>query len=587
MEDNLKVTATNDERNYTEIFSGESIVNIPLFQREYKWTEKNLDDFWRDVEQIIDGEKSSQFLGVIVTVPRPRSMGAPQIYDIVDGQQRLFTCHLAIAAAVRAALDHGQINWAIDVAKSLLVMRRSSTVPSNIKVVPSAKDRQQFNIIWSEIANHPGLKNTDGWGSDSFPTPPSPSGADSGALGKQYKRILSKLKGVLSKSGFDSFVIYANVIATKLSFVTISLRDPIAAPIIFERLNSRGQKITTTDLVRNEVFSRDASDPTKAAAVFSNYWEPFQKKYDERSIDIGSLLFPYALTFDTRTTKADLFSKLRGHWGEMSDTSEIIAEMDRYSSTLFALERGDILSDLPKSVRGNLVRFQKLGAPSSIYPFVFEAVQAIKSETQDEDEVIASLDMIESFLVRRATCGIEPTGLHAVFKGMWRDILDDTNFEGRVSPNAVKAQIDKRTTVAWPNTDRFKEALVSDPIYRRRICKFLILQREISSEGETPLDDFWIEHVLPDKFHSKNWGASFSENEHSELKHTIGNLIPLTSEMNQSESQNPYHKKQQAFRKSIFATTRDFSEQYEGWNPDLLADRSRKFADWAATRWPF
>ena len=79
MDDNLKVTATNDERNFTEIFSGETVVNIPLFQREYKWGAKNLNDFWADVDAILEGAKSSQFLGVVVTVPRPRPMGAPQI----------------------------------------------------------------------------------------------------------------------------------------------------------------------------------------------------------------------------------------------------------------------------------------------------------------------------------------------------------------------------------------------------------------------------------------------------------------------------------------------------------------------------
>lgn len=547
MDDNLKVTATNDERSYTEIFSGESVVNIPLFQREYKWTEKNLTDFWRDVEQIIDGEKSSQFLGVIVTVPQPRTMGAPQIFDVVDGQQRLFTCHLAIAAAVKIALDNQKMSWAIDVAKSLLVMRRNSSTPSNIKVIPSAKDRQQFNILWSEISNHPNLKGTDGWGSESYPTPPSPSGADNGLLLKQYRRILKRLKKKFDDDGFDSFVQYADVVATKLSFVTISLRDPIAAPIIFERLNSRGQKITTADLVRNEVFSRDAANPSKAVSTFSNFWEPFQKKFDSRKVDIEALLFPYALTFDSSTTKADLFSKLRSNWAQHDDTTDIIIDLDKFSSTLFALERGEILQDIPKVLSKNLVQLHKSNSPSSIYPYVFHSIQAAKNGSQDIEEIRKTFDMIESFLVRRAACGIEPTGLHAVFKGMWQEILETKENGGKVTARAVRAQIEKRTTVSWPSDERFSDAIQSDDLYRRRICKYIVAQQELASAGESPADDFWIEHVLPNKYHQGNWGTDFSEEQHKELRDTIGNLIPLTSEMNQSESQNPYEKKETSF----------------------------------------
>ncbi len=586
MEDNLKVTATNDERNFTEIFSGETVVNIPLFQREYKWGAKNLKDFWTDVDAILDGTKSSQFLGVVVTVPRPRAMGAPQVFDVVDGQQRLFTCHLAIAAAVKVALDNGHISWAVDVAKSLLVMRRTSNSPTNIKITPSAKDRQQFNILWAEIANHPKLKGTPGWGEESFPTPPSPSGADSGLLLSQYRRIQNLLKASIQKEGFDNFVSRVNVIASKLSLVTISLRDPIAAPIIFERLNSRGEKITTADLVRNEIFARDASDPAKASTMFSNYWEPFQKKYDSRKIGVETLLFPYGLTFDPNVTKADLFSKLRNRWSGLSDTIEVISELDEFSDTLFALEKGEILDTIPAELRTNLLRLFQANSPSSIYPFVFLGVQSVKRRSQDAKDVSGAFSAIESFLVRRAICGIEPTGLHAVFKGMWSEILTNLDFNGRVTAHAIQQLIKRRTTVSWPDDDQLEEALCRDALYKRKICRFVVGQKEIATYGETPMDDFWIEHVLPRKFHSGNWSKDFSPEEHEELKDTIGNLLPLTAEMNQVASQSAYVIKRAEFENSVFSQARDFAKKYEKWTPDTVRSRSSEFAEWAVKRWP-
>lgn len=512
-------------------------------------------------------------------------MGAPQIFDVIDGQQRLFTCHLAIAAAVKVALDNHKCEWAVDVAKSLLVMRRTSSFPTNIKIIPSVKDRQQFNKLWAEIANHPSLKGTAGWGEESFPTPPSPSGASSGALIKQYNRIQKLLNTSLIKEGFETFEERVNVIASKLSLVTISLRDPIAAPIIFERLNSRGQKITTSDLVRNEIFARDASDPAKASTMFANYWEPFQKKYDKRGVGVETLLFPYGLTFDRNVTKAELFSCLRKRWAGLNDTTQIIEELDEFSDSLFALETGEILETIPADLRANLARLHAANAPSSIYPFVFLGVQAVKMQSQHASNVSDAFSAIESFLVRRAVCDIEPTGLHAVFKGMWQEILAETTYNNKISAMAVQDMVKKRTTVSWPNDDRFREAFMKDALYKRRICKFVLAQKEIANESETPQDQFWIEHVLPNQFHAGNWSSFFSAEEHAELKDTIGNLIPLTAEMNKNVSQGPYTGKRPEFAKSVFSEARAFADTYQTWTPEQLRARSAEFADWAVERW--
>ena len=497
----------------------------------------------------------------------------------------MFTCHLAIAAAVKVALDNNKCEWAVDVAKSLLVMRRTSSSPTNIKIIPSAKDRQQFNTLWAEIANHPNLKGTAGWGEESFPTPPSPSGTDTGALIKQYRRIQKRLKESFQKEGFKIFVSRVNVIASKLSLVTISLRDPIAAPIIFERLNSRGEKITTADLVRNEIFARDASDPPRASAMFANYWEPFQKKYDSHGVGVETLLFPYGLTFDPNVTKAELFSRLRVRWDGLSDTTEVIGELDEFSDSLFALETGKISDSIPVNLRTNLARLHAANTPSSIYPFIFLGVQAVKMKSQDATDVSNAFSAIESFLVRRAVCGIEPTGLHAVFKGMWQEILAETTYNNKISAMAVQDMVKKRTTVSWPNDDRFREAFMKDALYKRRICKFVVAQKEIANEGETPQDRFWIEHVLPNKFHAGNWSNFFTAEEHAELKDTIGNLIPLTAEMNKNVSQGPYTGKRPEFAKSVFSEARAFADTYQTWTPEQLRARSAEFADWAVERW--
>lgn len=584
MDTNLKVTETPTESSFSDIIAGDNVINIPLFQREYKWTKKNLTQFWSDIEAIMDGTKKSQFLGVVVTVPQPRPMGVPPIYDIVDGQQRLFTCYLAIAAAVKVALDSGEKNWALEASRSYLLLRQHSNYETNTKIVPAAADRQQFQLIWAGIGSHKSIEPGD-WATIGTPTPPAPSGNEKGKLLTQYKNLLQLFSRVQKDEGFEKIKTIVEILVSSLSFVSISLRDPIAAPIIFERLNSRGEKITTADLVRNEIFARVASDPIKALNIFKNHWEPFQKKYDEREISLEILLFPYGLALDHTITKAELFQKLRDHWNTFDSTPEVIDDLDKFSSILFALELGEINEDIPKGLEKSLLRFHRSNLPSSIYTFIFSCVESVKNEEQSLDFVVDAFDVIEGFLVRRAVCGIEPSGLHAVFKGMYREITKSSEYDNQICSKSVTSEIQKRSTVPWPDDDRFKEQLRVGDLYSRRIKDHILFEFELYSGGESPSDKFWVEHILPQTLTSE-WRSVFNDGAHSEWKNTFANLIPLTAEMNIKEGQKPYSEKKAAYKGSIFSSTRNLSEDHKQWNIESIESRANKLAEWGRTRWP-
>ena len=584
MDTDLKVTETPTESSFADIMAGDNVINIPLFQREYKWTSKNLKQFWGDIEAIIDGSKKSQFLGVIVTVPHPRPIGVPPVYDIVDGQQRLFTCCLTIAAAVRVALDNGEKDWALETARSYLLLRPHRNYPWNTKILPAAADRQQFHKIWAEIANHKTLETAD-WQTIGIPTPPAPSGTDKGKLISQFGALKKKLSATYKEHGFERVKQIVEILVSSLSFVSISLRDPIAAPIIFERLNSRGERITTADLVRNEIFAREASDPARAVTLFKSYWEPFQQAYDDREISLEVLLFPYGLALDPSITKAELFQALRKHWGTFSETTEVIRSLDHYSPILFALEWGELHTRIPDKLMASLLRLHRSNLPSSIYAFVFSCVVAVENGTQGESAIVEAFREIEGFLVRRAVCGIEPSGLHAVFKGMFPEISKSDLYEGKISAQSVRHAISQRATVPWPNDDAFLEAIKYGDLYNRRIRNFVIREHDLSMKAETSKENFWVEHIVPRTLTPK-WLETITKEEHGRWENTFANLLPLTSGMNVQEGQNEYAQKRKAYKDSMFASARALVNDYETWTVDNLEDRAEKLGAWALAHWP-
>ena len=218
-----------------------------------------------------------------------------------------------------------------------------------------------------------------------------------------------------------------------------------------------------------------------------------------------------------------------------------------------------------------------MGAPSSTYPFLMRVSHAVRNESLQEIPALKILHLVESFLARRALCSIEPTGLHAVFKRLWEDSGDV------VTADTVKAAMKKHKTVKWPSDVII--AVETQPMYKSAICAFVVLEYDRSLGGDSVGVDPWIEHVLPEGWTAKQW-PDVAKDEHLELKDVLGNLIPLTSEMNKTLSNSAYAKKRPVYMAdSAFKSARLLGEEYESWSSDEIRARSALIAGWSVLRW--
>ncbi|MDF7673963.1 hypothetical protein PT277_07935 [Acetobacteraceae bacterium ESL0709] len=123
---------------------------------------------------------------------------------------------------------------------------------------------------------------------------------------KQFELISKDLKRVFRDQGIDGLTERVDIIATKLSVVSISLREPTVAPKIFERLNYGAEPITVADLVRNEIFARSEDNLEEAQNLFSSRWEPFIGKFKDKNNDFNKFLFPYGLVKNPNVKRNDL-----------------------------------------------------------------------------------------------------------------------------------------------------------------------------------------------------------------------------------------------------------------------------------------
>jgi uncharacterized protein with ParB-like and HNH nuclease domain len=86
------------ETSLRNLLEGTKQFQIPLFQRPYSWDKQKWETLWEDLMSLYDKEQEPHFLGSIVTQSIPGTAEGISPYVVIDGQQRLTTLAIIIAA---------------------------------------------------------------------------------------------------------------------------------------------------------------------------------------------------------------------------------------------------------------------------------------------------------------------------------------------------------------------------------------------------------------------------------------------------------------------------------------------------------
>jgi hypothetical protein len=530
------------------------------------------------VDSLIGDTPDSHFLGAIIIHGRRRNPSEPTVFEVIDGQQRLTTIFIFIAAIVRVLCKLKQYDEAIGLFQRYLSLGRQTGMLSNVKLHPGKEDRKQFNSMMSDLADDPVFRDRLG---PYAPLALPDTGPEKGALRNNYRAALRFLESQNEQDGLDRIRLIIRSILDFMSVVQIDVFDPTNGPKIFDSLNSRQEPMTIGDLIRNEIFSRVANQSSESIERLDrDCWQPFYEKFRQGEKNLfDSYFFPYGLIQNPNLAKSEVYGHLREAWKEADTPDEIIDQLARYQDAFIDIVVGSNLQRHKPPLRDAILRLNQMDAPSATYPFLMQVSQAAKEEVLDEKSSVALLEVVESFLVRRAISGIEPTGLHAVFKRLWNDLSGD------YSTKKLIEEIRKHTTVKWPTNDDFLVEVRNRSLYGSSITSYFVAQYNRSLGGDVPHNIPWIEHILPTEPEDV-WWDSFTREQHEELKDRLCNLIPLSSQMNQSLKNARYEKKRKRYLEdSMFKSARLLAKKNNDWTPKEMASRADELAAWASKRW--
>jgi hypothetical protein len=576
-----RLTNNSDETDLTSLISGDVIFAIPFFQRSYKWKPERLAQLNEDILELVDGRSEFHFLGAVIIHGCSSNPSDPKIYEVIDGQQRITTVFLYVAAAIKVLAIAGEVDEAAGLLQKYVAIPRETSLLSNLKLHPCKGDRAQLNYVIDDLQKvKPLVEKIGTLKLKKFPV----SGSDKGTLRNNYNSALRFFKRQHEQGGVERVQQVYRAMLESMSLVQIDVWDPTNGPKIFDSLNSRQEPMTVGDLVKNEIFSRITSEEINADHVEQidhQYWQPFYRGFQREGKNLfDAYFFPFGLIKNPNIKKSEVYSQLREAWQGMQDPEHIIDDLARYQTAFTDLMCGENLQGHSKDLAAHFLNLHLAGAPTSTYPYLMQVSQSVKLGETSEQDALDVLNLVESFLVRRAVCGHEPTGLHAVFKRLWGDC------DGEVNTAVVVQRIRDHKTVTWPDDDQFELSIRTRALYGVSITPYLLREYDRSLGGDQPDIPHWIEHILPEN-PSPAWWESFTREQHRDQKDRLANLLPVSKEMNMSVSNRPYPTKRQAYAAdSMFKSARKFAEDFTGWTPETIETRANTLADWALERWP-
>lgn len=142
-------TSTIDSRlmSFGELLAGSSCYSVPPFQRNYSWTETEVEQLWNDITETMDENRSEHFVGAIVV----NNSQKPELM-LIDGQQRLTTISLLMCAIRDIAKEKGDNELAQAISQSYLGSLNLRARKTEPKLILNENNNQfyQENIVESK-----------------------------------------------------------------------------------------------------------------------------------------------------------------------------------------------------------------------------------------------------------------------------------------------------------------------------------------------------------------------------------------------------------------------------------------------------
>lgn len=560
------------ETRLREVLQGQTQYRVPLYQRPYSWTLKQLERIWADIIELAEAHQTSpsatHFTGSLVLSTGQIGPNGTE-FLVVDGQQRLTTLSILVAAM----RDHYAETEPDDLAQiarleETFLIDRFKQGDARLKLLPTQADRLAYRSIIAGSIDHS-----------------APSG-----LVEAYRFFRTKLRLADDPDDPHDMPRIEGAVLNGLVFVAITAKGEDNVYRIFESLNNTGMKLTQGDLLRNYLFMRAGE---RGEEVYETWWLPMQKLLSPGDLEA---LFWIDLIWRSPDSKAgDIYSGQVDRLRHL-DQEQVIDEVKRFKrlAELFAIYRDPSLEQNARVAR-QLRRVKSWGIGSMDVLVLFWLRLRDEGVIGDTD-VADALHLIESFLVRRIIIGAPANSLPKIFNRAVTELGETPSVDGLRRYFTVGRKF-------YATDAQVTEAVLTKPFYyqgrpnqRKTVLAWLeeatpitFLGTERIGKELADVSETSIEHVMPQTL-SPAWREAIAsqtddrsvDEVHEELLHTLANLT-LTA-YNSELSNRPFPEKRELLESSGLRMNHEIAAR-QTWGPDAILERGRMLAERIVTTW--
>ena len=551
-------------RPFNQLINGSTQFFIPVFQRDFTWGEDQCRQFWQDIGRSSSNANSpsGHFLGSFVYVDSRDTTAGFTRWMVIDGQQRLTTLTILLEA-LRDVLvklgPHGDPNnpkpEAID---GLFLKNPFETGDRQRKLVLRRTDDETLECL---------IEGRD------LPAIPSER------IVEAYELFIQ----LLEDANLD--LVHKGI----MGLVVVDVRlDPLSdnPQLVFESLNSTGVDLSQADHIRN--FVRMSLAESEQNRMYEQYWRKIEVLFREAGPALDNFFRDFIALRTGATTQArndQIYQTFKNWFSALESGSQdielILGELLQAAQYYAAFRLGRGVEGKLSSALGQT---RRLGdTPAILIMRLFASHR--ESQLFSERDFLQAIELVESYLLRRAICGLNTRGYWAIFAGLAKSLQKDASFQD------LKVGFTRLPeSYKFPSNKEFTDGLRAENVYRFQVCRPLLERLENAGTNElTDTSGYSIEHIMPQ---NKNlpyaWKAMLGddwEDVHNRYLHSLGNLT-LTG-YNSTYSDRSFEEKKTisgGFNESAVRLNRYVREQ-SNWGAQEISQREDQLVEKALQIW--
>jgi uncharacterized protein with ParB-like and HNH nuclease domain len=553
MSKEMKANELTVQKNF-----GSSVFHIPYYQRPYSWGVEDCDVLWSDlIQHFGDDPEDTYFLGVVVLAKNNTDKykvedNTDDVFDVIDGQQRLTTLSLLLRALVikDKTKQEGKA-----IRKCLYRLTEDDEKFISIRLKSDSGNQEQKQLEhWLSEADHE---------SEADQVAKSNHETNYAFFRKQINDEFKDDPG--KRTAFAAFV------RNKVVLLQVVCQDEHSALTIFETINNRGKNLTNGDIFKAKI-AQTLKDENEISE-FSKRWDVLVDRVEwlrSRNESSITLLFRYYMHllrgqhqdktklvglrefFDgnvlndkkQKDKRAEyILTNPKRHW------TEILATLEGLADTLSILNETDdtelrIWQHILNAFGNDIWKF-----PVSI--FLYQHKKEWENESQQskiKSQCVLLMHNIARYIYAKGfgSNTIKGSSIEDAMFALIRDVVAGELYDPEIE---ITDQFMQKLDSGLTAKIRRGFSAIIEFAQPKRIAEYInrstIAQRQ---QLEKAVD---VEHILPKNWEKNNY--KWKEDKVKSIMDTIGNLMLLEKPINIGGTDHFFSKKLEGYCKPILS----------------------------------